>query len=279
MNRPAYARLFRVARPLYEEPFVLATAGTLAVHLIIAVAGDAIVVTHPYVPEKDPPHVELVDIQLPAPPPAPPDPPPAAAKEPEAPPLPAKIVHTAPRATTRPAPVASETPPPKTDTPPPATTPGGGPVVAMDSLGPDATGHVPVAVGKMPQGHIGRGGTGTGIGAGTGSGAGEVAAPMSVATIKQRALPRGDYGYVDASRDYPTEAKQLGIEGPVRVRLVVDDRGVVTRATLLPPGLGHGLDELALRKAKEIQFEPARDTEDHPVASVVVWTFNMTLPK
>ena len=101
---------------------------------------------------------------------------------------------------------------------------------------------------------------------------------MSVATIKTRAMPRGDYGYIDAGKEYPTEAKQLGIEGPVRVRLVVDDRGKVTSAVLLNK-LGHGLDELALRKAREIQFDPARDTDDHPVASVVVWTFNMTLPK
>ncbi|MBV8758948.1 MAG: TonB family protein [Deltaproteobacteria bacterium] len=265
-----------MARPLYEEPFVLATAGTLAIHLLIAVAGDAIVVTHPYVPEQDPPHVELVDIQVPTPPP----PPPPAPVLPEAqvePPVAPKVIHT--KAIAQPPPVASETPPPKTDTPPPSTEPGGGPVVAMDSLGPDATGHVPVAVGKMPQGRIGRGGSGAGTGAGSGSGTGDAPAPMSVATIKTRALPRGDYGYIDASRDYPTEAKQLGIEGPVRVRLIVDDLGKVTRATLLPPGLGHGLDELALRKAKEIQFEPARDTEDHPVTSVVVWTFNMTLPK
>jgi protein TonB len=265
-----------VARPLYEEPFVLATAGTLAIHLIIAVAGDAVVVTHPYIPEKDPPHVELVDVQVPEPPP-----PPAKQPEPEVAPTPRpvapKVVHT--KAIAQPPPVASETPPPKTDTPPPPTQPGGGPVVAMDSLGPDATGHLPVAVGKLPQGHLGRGGSGSGTGAGSGSGAGDAPAPMSVATIKTRALPKGDYGYIDASHDYPPEAKQLGIEGPVRVRLIVDDHGQVTRATLLPPGLGHGLDELALRKARDIQFEPARDTEDHPVTSVVVWTFNMTLPK
>ena len=268
-----------MARPLYEEPFVLATAGTLAIHLLIAVAGDAIVTTHPYIPEQDPPHVELIDVSVPEPPPPPPPVPKDPEPEVKAPPVEPRIVETAPKAITRPAAVASETPPPKSDTPPPTTEPGGGPVVAMDSLGPDATGHVAVAIGKMPQGKIGRGGTGPGTGAGSGSGAGDAPAPMSVATIKTRALPRGDYGYIDASRDYPTEAKQLGIEGPVRVRLVVDDQGKVSRATLLPPGLGHGLDELALRKAKEIQFEPARDTEDHPVASVVVWTFNMTLPK
>jgi hypothetical protein len=43
--------------------------------------------------------------------------------------------------------------------------------------------------------------------------------------------------------------------------------------------LGHGLDELALARARQIEFEPARDTSDRAVRSVVVWTFNMTLPK
>ncbi len=62
------------------------------------------------------------------------------------------------------------------------------------------------------------------------------------------------------------------------MRLVVDDTGKVRSAVLLNK-LGHGLDELAMRKAKEIQFEPARDTDDKAVTSVVVWTFNMTLPK
>jgi TonB family protein len=254
---------------------VLTIAATLSIHLLIAVAGDAIVVTHPYVPEKAAPHIELVDISLPEPPPPPPPPPPQA-ETPAPEPAPAPVVHHAVVKST-PAPRA-ETPPPPTDTPPPPTSEpaGGGPVVAMD-LGADATGKVPVAIGHPPTGRIGKGGTGGGTGAGSGSGTAEVA-PMSVATIKKRAMPRGDYGYIDAGKEYPTEAKQLGIEGPVRVRLVVDDKGKVTSAVLLNH-LGHGLDELALKKAREIQFDPARDTDDHPVASVVVWTFNMTLPK
>ena len=43
--------------------------------------------------------------------------------------------------------------------------------------------------------------------------------------------------------------------------------------------LGHGLDELAMKRAAEIEFEPAKDESEAPVSSVVVWTFNMTLPK
>lgn len=89
------------------------------------------------------------------------------------------------------------------------------------------------------------------------------------------ALPKGDYGYVG---EYPAAARALGIEGDIRVRLLVDDQGKVKTKTLLNR-LGHGLDELALQRVTEMEFEPARDSDEKPVASVVVWTFHMTLPK
>ncbi|HWU91261.1 MAG TPA: energy transducer TonB, partial [Kofleriaceae bacterium] len=79
-------------------------------------------------------------------------------------------------------------------------------------------------------------------------------------------------------KDYPAEARRLGIEGAIRVRLLVDDKGKVKSAVLLNK-LGHGLDELALARARQMEFEPARDTEDRVVSSTLVWTFNMTLPK
>jgi protein TonB len=147
----------------------------------------------------------------------------------------------------------------------------------MENVAPSATG-VGVAVGKPVTGRIGRGGSGGGTGAGSGEGSAEIARPVSVATIKTRAMPRGDYAFFDAGKDYPAEARALGVEGAIRVRLVVDQRGKVTSRVLLNR-LGHGLDELAMKRAAELEFEPAVDTDDHPVTSVVVWTFNMTLPK
>jgi protein TonB len=146
----------------------------------------------------------------------------------------------------------------------------------MADVAPSATG-VAVARGPRTTGHIGRGGSGTGTGAGSGAGSADTPAPMSVATIKTRALPRGDYAY-EESKDYPAEARQLGIEGKIRVKLIVDERGLVKSAQLLNR-LGHGLDELAMARATKIVFDPAKDTDDKPVASVVVWTFNMALPK
>jgi TonB family protein len=248
---------------------VLALAGTIAIHLIIAVSGDAIVILNPLQPDPPPaPRFELVDVELPPivkppPPPVLPPDPPVVTHAPA-------IEHHAPHVDPPPL-----TPPPPNATPDPEPS-GGAPVISEPDIGVAATG-VAVAVGPRATGHIGRGGTGTGTGAGSGAGTAELPKPVSVATIKTRALPRGDYSY-DEAKDYPVEAKQLGIEGRIRVKLVVDARGAVTSAQLLNR-LGHGLDEMALQRANRIVFDPARDTDDKPVASVVVWTFDLTLPK
>jgi protein TonB len=259
-----------------DSPFVLAAAGTLAIHMIMVIALDAVVVIYPYRPAPPAPRIDLVDVEVP-PPPEPPKPPPPPVVEPEVPEEPPKEIPK-PRARTVPQQRVQEQPPPTTE-PPPATetVPGGSEVVQMEDIAPAARG-VAVKQGTHNTGRVGRGGNGGGTGAGSGAGAAETPPPVSVATIKKRALPKGDYGYFNTGADYPAAAKQLGIEGPIRVRLIVDDKGKVKQAVLLNR-LGHGLDELALARAKQIEFEPARDTEDRPVTSVVVWTFHMTLPK
>ncbi|HEX3477800.1 MAG TPA: TonB family protein [Kofleriaceae bacterium] len=258
----------------WDSPFVLALAGTAAVHLVLITAGDALVVTHPPRPWTPAPHVELVEIEVP-PEIKPLPPPPAAAPQPPAPvaPRPAPRAHAA-RAVASP-PRAPEPPPSPSEPPAPS---GGEPVVQMDDVAPAATG-VAVAIGKPATGRIGRGGSGGGTGAGTGPGTGdEIARPVSVATIKTGAKPKGDYSYSGIGKEYPAEAVALGIEGDIRVRMVIDVNGKVASRRLLNR-LGHGLDEIAMKRAGEMEFEPAIDTDDHPVTSVVVWTFHMTLPK
>jgi protein TonB len=251
---------------------LLALAGAIAIHLSLGVFGDALVVFNPPrpPPPPPPPKVELFDVEVP--PVVHPRAPPVTPPEPVAPVRPAIV----PEHVATHVPVRAAEPPPVAE-PPPSTVPpaeGGGPVVAMPDVAPAATG-VAVAKGPTVQ-HVGRGGTGTGTGTGTGSGSGDPVA-MSIATIKTRALPRGDYAY-EESKDYPADARRLGIEGKIRVKLIVDDTGAVKSAQLLNK-LGYGLDELALARATRIAFDPAKDTDDKPVASVVVWTFNMALPK
>ncbi len=260
-----------------DSPFVLAAAGTLAIHLLLIIAGDAYVVYNPPAPPRPAPHVEMFEVEVPPivkePPPPPPQPP--EVKEPETIVEPVKTVA---KAVVRQRDVPE--PPPVAEPPPTTTEPAGGEqVVHMENVAPSATG-VGVAVGRRGSERVGRGGSGGGTGAGSGLGAAETAAPvpMSVATIKKRAMPKGDFGYFKAGKDYPPEARQLGIEGKILVRLVVDETGKV-RSTTLVSKLGHGLDELALTRAKELVFDPAIDTDNRPVSSVVVWTFDMTLPK
>ncbi len=256
----------------WDSPFVLAAAGTLAIHLIVLTVGDALVVTNPPRPPQPAPRIELVEIEVPpvlAPPPPPPPPPPETAATP--PPTPEPVTPRPRAAPSRIRATPDPAPEPQTEVPVAA---GGDEVVRMDDIAPGATG-VAVAKGPASTGRIGRGGSGGGTGSGAGAGSGDEPAPVSVATIKTRALPKGDYGYVG---EYPSAARALGIEGDIRVRLLVDEQGKVKTRTLLNR-LGHGLDELALQRVAEMEFEPARDSDDKPVASVVVWTFHMTLPR
>jgi periplasmic protein TonB len=259
-----------------DSPAVLATAGTLAIHLLLAIAGDAVVVLNPQRGWEAPPTVELIDIE---PVVKPPDPP-AEDKQEEEPevkevakPVPQPVQKVAKRSAPKPA--TNEPRPPPTETSPSS---GGAPLAAMEGIPPPSATGIPVVGGKRPGDSIGRGGKGTGTGAGSGAGSSDLPKPMSIATIKKQAMPKGDFGYLAIGKDYPAEAKALGIEGSIRVRLLVDETGNVKSAVLVSK-LGHGLDELALQRAKQIVFEPARDTEDKPVSSTVIWTFTMTIPK
>jgi TonB family protein len=253
----------------WDSPFVLAMAGTFAIHVILIVLGDAVVVSFPHRAPEQAPQIELVEIE---PPIEKPKPPPATVQPPPAAP---QVVASVPRthaihAAARPVATAVVEPPvTKSDLPPG----GGGPLtIPLGDLPPESQGHHGGYDTRRP----GQG-SGSGGGGGAGSGGGEVR-PMSVATIKTQAVPRGDYSFFSAGKDYPVEARQLGIEGVIKVRLTVDDHGKVTKRLLLNH-LGHGLDELAMQRSAQIEFTPAKDSDDHPVASIVVWTFTMTLPK
>lgn len=143
------------------------------------------------------------------------------------------------------------------------------PVISDPTLGVGATGtRVPAQPAAAAHG--------TSSSAGSGAGTAPTGVAV-IAAIKTPAMPRGDFAY-DVVKDYPQEAKQLGIEGKIRVKLIVDERGNVAAATLLNR-LGHGLDEQAVRRAGQLAFEPAKDANDQPVRSIVIWTFDFTLPK
>ena len=253
---------------------------TLAIH----VAAGAALVAVP-LEERD----ELVvvadfDLAEPPPPPAPeppppePEPPPETKpEEPKAEPKEPKAEPQEPKAEPRPAPPPDPAPAPAGPTGDPA------PGWATDPPNADQPYNlgdaVPAAQARAPGGR-GKGGTGGGSGAGGGGpgGTGAVPTPVSVADIKTMPEPIGDTDFVEAHKDYPAEARQLRVEGQVKVRLVVDAEGKVASRRLVTR-LGHGLDDLALRLARKLRFRPALDTSDRPVAAVVVWTFTFTIPQ
>jgi TonB family protein len=67
---------------------------------------------------------------------------------------------------------------------------------------------------------------------------------------------------------YTEEARQLHLEGEVLVEVVFTASGQV-HAVRVVRGLGHGLDEAALRAAEQIRFKPAQH-EGHAVDSTAV---------
>jgi len=55
---------------------------------------------------------------------------------------------------------------------------------------------------------------------------------------------------------YPDEARRAGIEGTVRLRIVVDNEGRVVNAQILN-GPGYGLNDAAMNAIKKFKFKPA----------------------
>jgi TonB family protein len=262
--------------------WLIVGGATLAIHVLIGLFMNA--ASDWSVDDEPPPTFRLVKLDTRKPPPPPPPlvepPPPPPPPEVKLPPPKAPPARRPPdrQVTTAPPPTTAEPPPPTTTTTT-APAPGGAPVVHLPDVAPAARG-VAVASGPRSTGRIGRGGEGggTGEGVGTGSGSAPVAQAVSVASIKKMAVPKGDYDYFDAKQEYPAEARQLGVGGVIRVQLTIDATGTVVKVRMLGKGLGHGLDELALARARKLQFEPALDTDDRPVTSVLTWTFRFEVP-
>jgi len=268
-----------------SEDLIIPAVATLGFHVLLAIG---LVLAGRYADHTPPvPEETEVDVEPPPPPPPqvqprvvlpePPPPPPPVEPPPEQPP---PVV--APRVAQRDTPAPPRLPPPPDQPPPPPQeeppagsegVPGGEPIVLPDVY---VNGDVEVGHGTRQ----GTGGSGGGTGtqnAGQGGTAPPQPAPVSIAAIKKRAQPIGDVDYL-STRDYPDEARKLGLEGRVQVRLLIDATGKVTKRTLLTK-LGHGLDELAMKLAATIRFEPALDANDRPVPSIVVWGFDFILPR
>jgi TonB family protein len=76
---------------------------------------------------------------------------------------------------------------------------------------------------------------------------------------------------------YPPEARSYGVRGVVKLRIIFGaDRRVGDKIEVLE-GLPHGVTEEAMRAARRIEFEPARDKDGRPVSQyvIVIYHFNL----
>jgi protein TonB len=83
-------------------------------------------------------------------------------------------------------------------------------------------------------------------------------------TLAARPAQTGPKVIYKPKPDYTAEARAQHIEGTVSVRLRVSATGVVT-VLGVSNGLGHGLNESALRAVQATRFQPALDATGHPV--------------
>jgi protein TonB len=113
-------------------------------------------------------------------------------------------------------------------------------------------------------------------------------APVGNNTAFTRAAPPADVTEVEVAPQlvrqpsalelrtlYPEAARRLGLEGDVRLELLVSEDGAVTEVRLLA-GAGHGFDEVAPEAARRILFRPAR-RGGRPVAVRIPWTLKFRL--
>ncbi len=76
--------------------------------------------------------------------------------------------------------------------------------------------------------------------------------------------------------EYPEEARRLGIEGEVKLRLVVDEEGAVRDVKVLRDP-GHGFGQVAQRCVRSYcRFRPARK-DGEPVATEIPYTIRFEL--
>jgi periplasmic protein TonB len=72
--------------------------------------------------------------------------------------------------------------------------------------------------------------------------------------------------------EYPPEARRLGIEGRVVVRIAIDRKGNV-RWTKVIRSAGHGMDEAAMQALAKSRFRPARTADGRTVDQVITWKY------
>lgn len=75
---------------------------------------------------------------------------------------------------------------------------------------------------------------------------------------------------------YPHVARQLGIEGTVKLSVGTDESGSVTTVAVIRPA-GHGFDEAATKALRAFRFSPARTRDGRAVPFLFTYTYVFSL--
>jgi protein TonB len=117
-----------------------------------------------------------------------------------------------------------------------------------------------------------------GGGAASAGSEGDATTPVSELEIK--VMPEIDTDACGRTITYPDDAAKSGVQGDVRLRVTLDQRGRVRAARVLS-GLGHGLDQAAVEAlTHRCRFTPAIAKDGRAVPFVVEsYTFHFELPR
>lgn len=76
---------------------------------------------------------------------------------------------------------------------------------------------------------------------------------------------------------YPPEARPHGVQGQVKLRIILGSDGRIGKEIKVLEGLPYGVTEEAIKAARRIEFEPARRKDGRPVSQYVTVIYNFNL--
>jgi hypothetical protein len=88
---------------------------------------------------------------------------------------------------------------------------------------------------------------------------------------KPKIMPKPTSG-TNVIPGYSDEARAKDVWAKAWLMLEIDDKGNVARMKMLHSP-GYGLEEIAIRAAGDLSFEPARSTAGRPVPALVLWAY------
>ena len=247
-------------------------AASVAIGVHVAIAGGLLIVNPGHLLHKE----QVVEMEVHEPPPPPPELRPERPQPPPPAPEPAPKPRIVPRrvaiATPKPPPPPATPPPPSQEPPKPTDAP---PVfgVTLSSVvsGDKAAMAVPVGStlmtkdrtpgkpGQVPQ-----------------SGPPGLRAFVPVADVYIAVQPKL-LREINSADIYPTEAKRMGIEGKVVLKISLDSSGSVVQVRVITKA-GHGFDEAARDALRQAKFSPARTSDGQAVDYSMTYTYFFELP-